>query len=553
MNTCVSWQLLLSHAVLLGTSGFGIWLAVDNFDVGDLAPPSPPAVTTTTTPPLYKSYDYNNRRNEPSEAFKDYVDKTEKYARLNEDARLYVTVVCGVGAATSAVLLLAGLCSRKLFTTTASLYSSLGVWSLTLVSILGYQSTFFSSEDKIFPGAFWVLIIQVAMMLQLSLQLLLAMWELRRQKTGWPTVNITHLFTLDAIMLVARMTLAVYVSAMLFHSPVTYGLRKKCGDYNEWQCPVEPYPLWLGISSLVAAAYSSIVSGEAVLSFFFGTLHTHVAWSTSLISAVCNGWVAVIVSPLFIKTFVGPYTIYPDQIILPVITSIVTFIHTTTCLFAPRVMRTPPKFIQMITDKLSTQSLGEILKMIVATGPMSSSTNDIQKKAAQLKEMINVTPEIFSNFLLSVASVVFIIILGSSWWGPMYRIWGAIVLLAVNLSVLCRTIPPLVLHLYCSQNLVVPFAQRVVRQAMEGLVVLVGSLSTFVQSYDSAFIVVGVFQLAVTIIQTLLLANEYVKLRKQAGVAGDADQLLEEESEVEGEDSTTPSPEKLVHDPVSLA
>ncbi|XP_069172059.1 uncharacterized protein [Procambarus clarkii] len=213
MNTRVAWILLFTYIVQLVLGGFGLWVAVQFSQRDAQSPPIPPTTTTalpTTLPPSqrngYQRWDYHHESIEQTKEYREYVMATKRYADCAQNPRMYIMVPCSVAVMIAAGLVVSGICSRKTFTTTTGLYSSLGLWIVILLIAVLYQSVDWKPDSDFYSTLKWVIGLQVGLLLLLVLQIALAIWELRRQnKTRWPCINITHLFTVEMILLVTRL------------------------------------------------------------------------------------------------------------------------------------------------------------------------------------------------------------------------------------------------------------------------------------------------------------------------------------------------------------
>ncbi|KAK4308842.1 hypothetical protein Pmani_019489 [Petrolisthes manimaculis] len=410
---------------MLPLCGLELYLVVSNFNVTEGPPPTlpptlPPSPSTTPSSMIY-SRRQDSKDTQGEREFRHYLGyilDSDSYTRLNNDARLYVFLPSAVSAITSLSILMA-LCCIDIFTTTVSLYTSFALGVLTLTCTLISQSHVNVEDEDFFQMTVWMMASFIALLLLLSLQTVLTIWELRHQSAAWPIINWMNFFTWNTAFLVARMVLGVYVIISLCESPFTRGIYTKCtNDWNDWSCPHVRYPIWLSLPVMGTATYSLLVTFEAFFSYYLGISHRPWLMSLALI-------------------------------------------------------------FMMLTN----------------------------------------------------------------WWGHLEDHWGMVVLFAVNISILCRVIPSVVLYIMFSEDMFLSFKGRAARTGIEGVLAFIGFLGSVCSSAPDSTkpIVAGVIMMVFTIIQILILANEHSLLKKQSEVPPSDDQqkILNEKSEVEIDQNTS--------------
>ncbi|KAK4308843.1 hypothetical protein Pmani_019489 [Petrolisthes manimaculis] len=265
---------------MLPLCGLELYLVVSNFNVTEGPPPTlpptlPPSPSTTPSSMIY-SRRQDSKDTQGEREFRHYLGyilDSDSYTRLNNDARLYVFLPSAVSAITSLSILMA-LCCIDIFTTTVSLYTSFALGVLTLTCTLISQSHVNVEDEDFFQMTVWMMASFIALLLLLSLQTVLTIWELRHQSAAWPIINWMNFFTWNTAFLVARMVLGVYVIISLCESPFTRGIYTKCtNDWNDWSCPHVRYPIWLSLPVMGTATYSLLVTFEAFFSYYLGISH----------------------------------------------------------------------------------------------------------------------------------------------------------------------------------------------------------------------------------------------------------------------------------------
>ncbi|KAK4318252.1 hypothetical protein Pmani_010737 [Petrolisthes manimaculis] len=551
-RTCVTWVLLLTHVVMLPLCGLELYLVASNFNVTDGPPPTPPPTPPTppTTPSSMSQYS-RHHDNKDTQAYRDFIDESNSYARLGNDARLYVFLPSAVSAVTSLTILMASCCTN-MFTTTVSLYTSFALSALTLTCTLVSQSNVDVEDEDFFQMAVWMMASFIALLLLLSLQTVLAIWELRRQRAAWPTINWMNFFTWNTAFLVARMALGVYVIICLcdWQSPFMRGIETRCTNDGDvyWNCPRVRYPIWLSLPVMGTATYCLLITFEAFTSYYFGISHRPWTIITLVGSGLGYIFIAILGSPFF-RRALSPdsHNYHPSMMeitIFSTVTGIVTFIHLLANLFTPNMLQKPFRFVKFVVDQISTMSLSDVF----ANNSLSAlqTVNEVSDKVKSSRNCIN-------NIASGVMSFVLIIMMSCNWWGHLQDQWGMVVLFSVNISILCRVIPSVLLYIKFSEDMLVSFKGRAARTGIEGLLSFIGFMgSVCAYGPDLAIpIISGVIMMVFTVIQILILANEYVFLKKQSQMPpGDDQQILNEESEVETDQNTSNT--DTAHDDVAL-
>ncbi|KAK4297201.1 hypothetical protein Pmani_030350 [Petrolisthes manimaculis] len=489
-RTCVMWMLLLTHVVMLPLCGLELYLVASNFNVTEGPPPTlpptlPPSPSTTPSSMIY-SRRQDSKDTQGEREFRHYLGyilDSDSYTRLNNDARLYVFLPSAVSAITSLSILMAS-CCIDIFTTTVSLYTSFALGVLTLTCTLISQSHVNVEDEDFFQMTVWMMASFIALLLLLSLQTVLTIWELRHQSAAWPIINWMNFFTWNTAFLVARMVLGVYVIISLCESPFTRGIYTKCtNDWNDWSCPHVRYPIWLSLPVMGTATYSLLVTFEAFFSYYLGISHR-------------------------------PWTI------ITLVESGLGYILITILLESP---------LATFQSLLPCSVKNDLVSVIQAL-------NEVRDKVKSSRNCIN-------NYVSGLMSLALIFMMLTNWWGHLEDHWGMVVLFAVNISILCRAIPSVVLYIMFSEDMFLSFKGRAARTGIEGLLAFIGFLGSVCSSAPDSTkpIVAGVIMMVFTIIQILILANEHSLLKKQSEVPPSDDQqkILNEKSEVEIDQNTS--------------
>ncbi|KAK4310432.1 hypothetical protein Pmani_017997 [Petrolisthes manimaculis] len=528
-RTCVMWMLLLTHVVMLPLCGLELYLVASNFNVTEGPPPTlpptlPPSPSTTPSSMIY-SRRQDSKDTQGEREFRHYLGyilDSDSYTRLNNDARLYVFLPSAVSAITSLSILMAS-CCIDIFTTTVSLYTSFALGVLTLTCTLISQSHVNVEDEDFFQMTVWMMASFIALLLLLSLQTVLTIWELRHQSAAWPIINWMNFFTWNTAFLVARMALGVYVIISLCESPFTRGIYTKCtNDWNDWSCPHVRYPIWLSLPVMGTATYSLLVTFEAFFSYYLGISHRPWTIITLVESGLGYILITILGSSFFLRVLLPHSNPYyhagiEDITIISMITGIVTFIHLLANLFIPNMLQKP---FSVKNDLVS----------------VIQALNEVRDKVKSSRNCIN-------NYVSGLMSLALIFMMLTNWWGHLEDHWGMVVLFAVNISILCRAIPSVVLYITVSEDMFLSFKGRAARTGIEGLLAFIGFLGSVCSSAPDSTkpIVAGVIMMVFTIIQILILANEHSLLKKQSEVPPSDDQqkILNEKSEVEIDQNTS--------------
>ncbi|KAK4308844.1 hypothetical protein Pmani_019489 [Petrolisthes manimaculis] len=475
---------------MLPLCGLELYLVVSNFNVTEGPPPTlpptlPPSPSTTPSSMIY-SRRQDSKDTQGEREFRHYLGyilDSDSYTRLNNDARLYVFLPSAVSAITSLSILMA-LCCIDIFTTTVSLYTSFALGVLTLTCTLISQSHVNVEDEDFFQMTVWMMASFIALLLLLSLQTVLTIWELRHQSAAWPIINWMNFFTWNTAFLVARMVLGVYVIISLCESPFTRGIYTKCtNDWNDWSCPHVRYPIWLSLPVMGTATYSLLVTFEAFFSYYLGISHR-------------------------------PWTI------ITLVESGLGYILITILLESP---------LATFQSLLPCSVKNDLVSVIQAL-------NEVCDKVKSSRNCIN-------NYVSGLMSLALIFMMLTNWWGHLEDHWGMVVLFAVNISILCRVIPSVVLYIMFSEDMFLSFKGRAARTGIEGVLAFIGFLGSVCSSAPDSTkpIVAGVIMMVFTIIQILILANEHSLLKKQSEVPPSDDQqkILNEKSEVEIDQNTS--------------
>lgn len=537
--SCLPWLLVASYAVLLGVGGVGIWVSANNFWEEEPLPPIPPQeseITTTTTTTTPNPYQYNrrDRENFAPDTYKEYIYSSRHFARATSDARLYVVLPCAVSMLVAGLVLLAGLCSRRLFSSTFSLYSTLCLWILTLTWLIVYQNEVAWYSDLNLDSVYWIVGFQTGLMLLLSAQIVLCVWELRRSRSGWPTINLHNLLTAEALFVTARLTLTAYVILFLADSQMIRGYSRKNEDhYDDFDnmSPAIRYPLVLTLICLSAACYSAVATLETALSMLLGKLHTCMTGISTLLSAVCCVTVAIITSPVIVRVVIQPQYIYPKTMYFAIGLSVVTFLHVIACVVFPTALRSPPEIVDTI--------LNSVVSAINSLGSFRIREQLWHPELPEKKERIN----FIFNLTSSIFTLISIIIITSVWDSPMYRAWASVLVLCVNSAILLRTLPPVVMQLKFKQAENTPMNQKLMSLILETVPLLVGAIAMCARLYYPGEIFAGVINILFSAFQAFIIVH-MLKSKIELIKFKEGERLTDTE-EVAGQDITD---EETPHD-----
>lgn len=545
--TCVSWLVLFSYAVLLFIGLVGLWLWGINFGYQEASPPTPPpenitATTTTTPPPSANSYYYRERHEVP-QAYKDYVDQTTIFAQLTIDARFYLAPLCLVCLVVGGFMLLVGLCSRRLFGSTCSLYSSLCLWILTLVMAIIYQN---NQSWRPFPSfadtTVWVLSYHLLLLLFLPLQMLLCVWELRRQQAkDWPTLNFRSIFTMEAVLLASRLTLTGFTFAVLLHSMMFRGFRGESDPRYEdsyYETPRVRYPIQLALVCFSAACFNAVATMETALSMLLGKLHRFMTTLTCLLSGLCCVSIAVLCSPIFVRLAIGPYTMYPGTMNWAIGLSLVTLLHWLARLILPSTLSTPPRILTLIMDRLAeVTSLSDIVAMIQTQGNKGMVLLPKTMKNMKYGKHIKVASVIFSIISLAIIGV-------SAGDTPTYKMWGHVMVLCANTVTILRTLPPLVTEYFHQEMEIIPVKQRLFGLAVETVALFVGGIVVCNTAFFGMGVFGGILNILFAVFQMLFMWSLYKGI-SQSQPCEDMERLTEGEEATSQEGDQTSPPDAM--------
>ncbi|XP_042221036.1 uncharacterized protein LOC121865593 [Homarus americanus] len=410
-------------------------------------------------------------------------------------------------------MVLAGICSRKIFATSVGLYSSLGLWILTLLMSIVYQSTWWKHDDFFLSTAGWVLGIQIGLLILLPIQMVLAMWELRRQKAGWPYLYFSRVITVETFLLVARVTLGVYAIIFLWNSSLIDGLRNTSDGYDWWESPHVRVPGYFVYPCVIAAAYGVIVSIEGTLSHFSGEVHNKLMACTALMSAICYGGLAVITSPVFLTVILGhdPGSERVDVMISGIFLSIVSCIHAFACMIFPSGIRTPPRFIKKIAEELSSFDVSKLnLNGLASSAAVTNCIEFLTKQRGLYTkvDLVSFTVSIMAVILTSIGICV-----------PYDLQWAVLMMLCGNVAILFRTIPTLVAENFCHQTFVLPDVVRALNFLLENITLFIGAMGSCIIAWSSVLVAAGVINILYTIAQGIFAFVIY-KMQKNTEITG---------------------------------
>ncbi|KAK7066209.1 hypothetical protein SK128_010893 [Halocaridina rubra] len=439
-NYCVAWFILLTHIALLVLSGYGVGLAVLNF--GDPIKPPPllsdfeNATDGTPVPNSRNGWDdyrYNRNDNSENKAFNNFASASRRYASYDLDVRIFLVLPCGTSALISALMVLSGLCSRKNFSGTTSLYSSLSMWILTLVYMIIYQSALqvfhgHDTDHHFWKAFYWITGIHTLMLIILTVQIILGIMELRRQQVKWPVLHFSHILTLNTIFLVTRITLSAYTLGSFLEWRGWYGLtdpeyRDSHEHMSHWDLPRSRCPEYIVFPAYVGILFGITTGLEGLLSNLFGYIHTRMMWIYGLLSMLFYIFIIVVSSPAFmLKMFNVPYA--TELMFWALGTMLTCLVHTILCIAKPPLMSTPPFVLE--TGLMTFSTL------------MSESSNErLMNGVSAFRNKLKCSDTLLCNIIVLILNGLAIVLnaIDFRWY------WGMTVMLCGNIAMTNRVLP----------------------------------------------------------------------------------------------------------------
>ncbi|XP_069945489.1 uncharacterized protein [Cherax quadricarinatus] len=483
-QSVVAWVLLFTYWLVLCVAVFGLWLLALNFGSELELPPTPPEIisTSTTTPyvnPYYYAHrhDSSQERQLPTREFRAYIAATHRYANYTLDPRLYLVLPCGTALLAAGTIMLGGVFSRKLFSTTAGLHTSAVLWVLVLVIMILYNANavnFYSENTLLASG--WVVGVHASLLLLLSLQLVMTIWELRRQKTGWPTLVPGQIFTLGAMLIAGRMTLSVYFTLNFYNSWMIFGVQDFSTNLDFWPSSVLRFPEQYVLPCATACAYGGTVVIQDLFSHFMGPVNNVLRACTATVCALLYISIAVITSPLFVKIIIGSF-VRPTLMVLAILTSILSVLQAILCFVIPDVLKETPEVFRVMVSRLQSSA-----RFASERGfrPSSITLANVEDAVDTGKNIVN--EDITCNFfllLVQVQACVAAVLAVSGDWSNLYITWGTVVMLCGDAAVLTRILPSFLVQLAAFTRIKAARFLQVTCLLLECALLLVGSVATF--------------------------------------------------------------------------
>ncbi|XP_042206712.1 uncharacterized protein LOC121855695 [Homarus americanus] len=343
--------------------------------------------------------------------------------------------------------------------------------------------------------------------------MVLAMWELRRQKAGWPYLYFSRVITVETFLLVARVTLGVYAIIFLWNSSLIDGLRNTSDGYDWWESPHVRVPGYFVYPCVIAAAYGVIVSIEGTLSHFSGEVHGKLMACTALMSAICYGGLAVITSPVFLTVILGhdPRREGLYLMIFAILLSIVSCIHAFACMIFPSGIRTPPRFIKKIAEELSSFDFSRLnLNGLASSAAVTHGITFLNKQRSlnTKVDLVSLTVSIIAVILVSIGIDA-----------PYGYHWSAVMMICGNAAILFRTIPTLVAEKICHQTFVLPDVVRALHFFLENLTLFISAIGSCISSWSSVEVTAAVINILYIIAQGIFAFVIY-KMQKNTEITG---------------------------------
>lgn len=522
--------------VLLGLSGAGISFTALNFGRPVKLPPVHPTINNTedATTPKPSGYYYDRDRVTVPKEIQKYSEATRLFSDHSRYAGVFLIVPCGVCAIIAASLILGGLCSRKIFSTTIGLYSSLALWIITLASLIIFQNTMASI---LLPEDLWAAFpivcgIQAALLVTITIQILLAYWELRQQKIGWPVFHLSHLFTLNTVMLVTRITVGVFALSVLISSDFWFGLpefekyRRYYSYSYDFYVPRIKWPDYYAYPTVIALLYNIIVSSEALLSHGCGYLHTKMLCLSTLMSTIFYGGIVVVTSPVFTRRQFNS-SVNAEVMNWSIGAMLLCLFQAVFCIAKPKAMNTPPAFILAMANHLGL------------TAPTTIKTEGLKNSVAVLRSKFKGSDTLLYNTVLLVLNILAIILQCVNFD---FNFSGT-VMICGNIAMVNRILPSLIMEALMHKVESVPVFKMLVHFLIECVMLIIG-ICSYRSWYYGERSVASFVNILVVILQFYkLVTNPAIKasaitLATQESGGTEASRLISQPEDDESDHST---------------
>ncbi|XP_076056867.1 uncharacterized protein LOC143034546 [Oratosquilla oratoria] len=404
----------------------------------------------------------------------------------------------GTSAVVAALIILVGICSRSIFNTTLAIHGSLSLGILHIVMIVVFLIRRTGpGSDLAYP---WSAEINGGFLGLCTLQVILGIIHLKRQKKTWITLNLKELFSLNSLFFIARTVLTGYLIGAFVSDMLWPSIHFTCH-----QCPP-----WSFYFSVVAIGTCIVVNGQCLLSVCFGSLHRAFAILSSILLTVVCGCLAVVNSPYYLSRIYHEF-IYSDVVFtFSLVLTIVHLVHL---------------ILLVVKPNGSVCSLLEVMKKTLEN--LSVNVEGLtQQLQSSHSGSLNMKKKIDSNLISLALSIVSLILIATGpWW---YPTWPKIVLVSVCTSLIIRSLSALlyeaVMHKVYSTTV-----QVLLVSIIEFIPVLVGAIGVFV--VDDVLPILGAVTILCVYIVQFWMQREFIICILKGISSKVHEEILREESE----------------------
>ncbi|XP_076056865.1 uncharacterized protein LOC143034544 [Oratosquilla oratoria] len=363
---------------------------------------------------------------------------------------LLVLVSCGASAVVAALITLVGIYSRSIFNTTLAIHGSLSLGILHIVMIVVFLLR--RSEPFDFPGFLWSAVINGSFLGLCTLQVILGIMHLKRQKNIWIALNLKEFFSLNSLFFIARTVLTGYlIDAFISHVlwPSIY-----FHSYHQ-------YPSWRFYFSVVAIGTCTVVNGQCLLSACFGSLYRAFAIVSSILLIVVCGCLTGVNSPHYLSRIynktINSHGVYTFSLYL----SLVHHLH----------------LILLVKPNGSIRSFLGVMKKNLEDIRLSLNVEGLtQQLQSSHSESLNIKKKIYYNLISLSVSIVSLIFIATASW--LYPKWPKVVLVSVCTSQIIRSLSA-VLYEAVTHKVYSTALQVLLVSIIEFILVLVGAVDIF--------------------------------------------------------------------------
>lgn len=487
--------------VLLGLSGAGIGFTALNFGRPVKLPPVHPTINNTedATTPKPSGYYYDRDRVTVPKEIQKYSEATRLFSDHSRYAGVLLIVPSGVCAIIAASLILGGLCSRKIFSTTIGLYSSLALWIITLASLIIFQNTMASI---LLPEDLWAAFpivcgIQAALLVTITTQ-----------------------------------TVGVFALSVLISSDFWFGLRefekyRRYYSYSyDFYVPRIKWPDYYAYPTVIALLYNIIVSSEALLSHGCGYLHTKMLCLSTLMSTIFYGGIVVVTSPVFTRRQFNS-SVNAEVMNWSIGAMLLCLFQAVFCIAKPKAMNTPPAFILAMANHLGL------------TAPTTIKTEGLKNSVAVLRSKFKGSDTLLYNTVLLVLNILAIILQCVNFD---FNFSGT-VMICGNIAMVNRILPSLIMEALMHKVESVPVFKMLVHFLIECVMLIIG-ICSYRSWYYGERSVASFVNILVVILQFYkLVTNPAIKasaitLATQESGGTEASRLISQPEDDESDHST---------------